>query len=96
MIAIGYLLGVLVTGLVAAIAVAFSNRHLAAAERRCEAAQEERAVFALHLLRAWAEADQLLWSLGQVPVTRPTLADLSRTARCQEDPCSSSHPSSAT
>jgi hypothetical protein len=92
MIAIGYLLGVLVTGLVAAIAVAFSNRHLAAAERRCEAAQEERAVFALHLLRAWAEADQLLWSLGQVPVTRPTLADLSRTARCQEDPCSSSHP----
>jgi hypothetical protein len=95
-IVVGYLLGSLVTGLVAAVALAHCTHRLHEAAQSCADAQEEGAVLALHLLRAWAEVDQLRVELGLLPVIRPTLADLSRTARCQEDQCSSSRRSSAT
>lgn len=85
-VAVGFLLGCIATGLVCLQVLRLQRLALDAAERAAGDLGAE-------LLREIDETARLREVLRGV-LTSPVPADLSRTARCQEEPCSS-NPTSA-
>lgn len=89
----GFLIGAIVAGVVALIVIGAQRRLIGALEAELADAKADRVLHAFQLLQARTEADGLRLRLGLKLPSRPSLADLRRTARSQESPCSSSRTS---